>query len=341
MPLDMPRADKPPVQAGYLNFMQLFDTMPTPYMVMDRQLHIVYANKAYLTMLERTLDQISGRYIFDAFPDTPERVASVRETFLQTLDGVTTQLDRQAFHFEHADGTTSTRCWQCTQTPYFDGTGNVVYIIQHAEDVTEEENLQRRNEAISLELDHRVKNVFSVVQAVAAMAGKNAGSIDEFREDFEDRIMAMSRTHSLLSRTNWAGLSLKDILDTSIEQYGGFAPGRAHFHGHDVTLNPRASQMASLLGHELATNAAKYGCFSKPGGRLDITCWPDLARKQLKVEWKESGLSGIRAPKQFGFGTRLETFMPNVSIERDYEDDGIRITIRTVLLDRPLDYAEG
>ena len=173
------------------------------------------------------------------------------------------------------------------------------------------------------------------------MAGKNAGSIDEFREDFEDRIMAMSRTHSLLSRTNWAGLSLKDILDTSIEQYGGFAPGRAHFHGHDITLNPRASQMASLLGHELATNAAKYGCFSKPGGRLDITCWPDLARKQLKVEWKESGLSGIRAPKQFGFGTRLETFMPNVSIERDYEDDGIRITIRTVLLDRPLDYAEG
>lgn len=337
MPLDMPSPDKPPVSAGYLNFMQLFDTMPTPYMVMDRQLHVIYANKAYLTMLERSLDQISGRYIFDAFPDTPERVASVREIFLRTLDGVTTQLESQDFRFEHPDGTTSTRCWQCTQTPYFDGTGKVVYIVQHAEDVTDEAKLQRQNEAISLELDHRVKNVFSIVQAVAAMAGRNAGSIAAFREDFEDRIMAMSRTHGLLARTNWAGLSLKDILEASVEQYGGFQPGRVSFHGPDVTLSPRASQMASLLGHELATNAAKYGCFSRRGGRLDVTFRPDPSRMTLEVEWKESGLSGIRPPEQCGFGTQLETFMNNVSIDRDYEDDGIRVTIEAFLPDSPWD----
>lgn len=337
MPLDMPPPDEPPVPAGYLNFMQLFDTMPTPYMVMDRQLRIVHANRAYLNVLERSLDQIAGRYIFDAFPDKPERVAAVRDIFLRTLDGVTTELDRQDFQFEHADGTVSTKCWQCTQTPYFDGTGRVVYIVQHAEDVTDEAKLQRQNEAISLELDHRVKNVFSIVQAVAAMAGKNAGSIREFQEDFEARIMAMSRTHGLLARTNWSGLSLKTILDASLEQYGGFQPGRVNFHGRDVTLSPRASQMASLLGHELATNAAKYGCFSEPGGRLDITFWPDPARMQLKVEWKESGLSGIRPPERSGFGTQLETFMKNVSIDRDYEDDGIRVTINAYLPESPWD----
>lgn len=341
MPLDTPSSIETPENTAHVDFRQLVDGMPTPYMVMDRRLRMIYGNTAYLETVERTLGQISGRYIFDVFPDTPERVASVRETFLRTLDGVVTLLDRQDFHFEHADGTVTTKCWQCVQTPYFDGAGNVIYIIQHAEDITESEKLRRKSEAISLELDHRVKNVFAVVQAVAALAGENCSSVQDFKSDFEARIVAMGRTHDSLSRTDWVGLSLREILAASIAQYGGLSGGRAAFHGRDAMLPPRASQLASLLGHEFATNAAKYGCFRHPGGRLDITCWPDPARKQLKVEWKESGMSGIRPPETSGFGTRLETFMPNVSIEREFEDDGIRITIRTTLPGRSQEYQES
>lgn len=335
MPLDLtsPKSDGHP--GANLDFLKLVDDMPTPYMVMDRDLTIIYANTAYLTSVERSLDQIGGRYIFDSFPETAERVAAVRAIFLKTLDGVTTRLDRQDFLLEHADGTTSTKCWQCVQTPYFNEVGEVAYIVQHAEDVTESEKLRRTNDAISLELDHRVKNVFSIVQAVAALAGQNCETLDEYRHDFEDRIIAMSRTHDSLSRRDWAGLSLRQIFNEALAHYGGLDSDRITFQGRDVVLNPRASQMASLLIHEFATNAAKYGCFSQSDGQLSITVWPDLKHKSLKVEWKESGLSGIEPSDRTGMGTKLESFMPNVSIDRAYEDDGLRMTIHSILIDSP------
>ena len=341
MPSEITSRTEDSPEIARLNFIQLVDNMPTSYMVMDRQLRIVYANRAYLDMVERELDQLQDKYIFDSFPDTPERVSSVKEVFLKTFEGVTTRLDRQEFLFEHADGTTETKCWQCVQTPYFDENGQVSFILQHSEDITESEKLRRKNEAISLELDHRVKNVFATIQAVAALAGQNSNDINEYREDFEARIMAMSRTHDALSRRDWAGLSLKQIFCEAIAQYASLDSSRVNFHGVDAILNPRASQMASLLTHEFATNAAKYGCFSTPEGRLDLTIWPDPKSKSLKAEWKESGMSGIKPSSRRGFGTQLEQFMPNVTIDREFEDDGIRITIWTMLLKKPLEYLQA
>ena len=340
MVLDLPTHIDLPEQAALLNFRKLVDGMETPYMAMDCNLAIVYANPAYLASVERRWDEIAGRYLFDVFPDKPERVDAVRKIFLETLTGVTTKLERQEYRHKHPDGSISTKCWQCNQTPYFDGSGQVAFIIQHAEDITEAEKLRRRNEAISLELDHRVKNVFAVVQAVAALAGHNSNSVNSFRDDFEGRIMSMARTHDSLSRTDWEGLTLRQIMEAELGQYRGFEEGRVAFHGADIKLNPRASQLASLLAHEFGTNAAKYGCFSDPNGRLDVTAWAYPQQKSLKIEWKESGLQGITAPTTTGFGTRLESFMPNVTIEREFEDDGLRITIRTVLLETPLDYLE-
>lgn len=314
-----------PPESVFLNFRKLLDNILTPYMVMTPDLVIIYANNAYLQSVERELEDILGRYIFDCFPDSEERVRSVRAEFLKTLDGVTTRLDRQFFALEQADGETVTKCWQCVQTPYFDAAGEVMYIVQHAEDVTEAVKLESKNEMIAKELDHRVKNIFAVVQSVAALSGQRAGSSEDFREDFSNRLVAMSRTYEALSRTDWSGLLLEDIFKAELRQYADVPSDRVSISGPEIRFAPKASQDASLYIHELATNAAKYGCFSSPEGKLDISWKKDPDTNLLVLEWSESGLSGIKAPTELGFGSQIPNFMPNIEVERIFRDEGVLV----------------
>ena len=149
------------------------------------------------------------------------------------------------------------------------------------------------------------------------------------REQFSSRLNAMSRTYSALSNTNWDGLLLSDIFEHELEQYGGVGSDRIKMTGPEVLLGPKSSQDGSMIIHELATNAAKYGCFSDPNGRLHVSWQVDLSAQTLAVEWSETGLSGITEPTQTGFGTQLTDFMPNIKVERVYRDEGL--LVRTVV----------
>lgn len=321
-----------PAGSALLNFRHLVDGMLTPYMIMDRSLTVMYANQAYLDSVERKLPDIVGKNIFHVFPDTDDRTAPVREKFIRTLNGETTRLDRTHYHFRHADGSVSTKCWQCVQTPYYGIDGEVAYIVQHAEDITESDKLQQRNEIIQQELDHRVKNIFSVIQAVAMLSGNQAESIEEFRNEFASRLGAMGRTHDQLRDNEWDGLGLHAILKDGLDQFCGRNCDRVTICGPDFQLGPRGAQHASLLVHEMATNAAKYGCFSVPGGTLRIETSRGDDEYCFKVCWKESGLSGVTAPETTGFGSQLFSFMPNVSFERTFEEDGLRLELTARLL---------
>lgn len=217
-----------PEEALHLNFRNLVDGMLTPYMVMDARLAIVYANAAYLESVERRLEDIAGRYIFEAFPDTEERISNVRRKFLDVLNGHTTRLDVQNYQHIRRDGSISSKTWQCVQTPYYGPDGSVAYIVQHAEDITEASSLRNKNEMISRELDHRVKNMFSVIMAVANLASQGADNVQTFREEFCARIMSMDRTHAALQGTSWTGLSLGDIIEAELRQYGGTSAPNIH-----------------------------------------------------------------------------------------------------------------
>ena len=321
-----------PAGSAFLNFRHLVDGMLTPYMIMDRSLTIIYANQAYLDSVERKLPDLIGKNVFHAFPDTDDRTAPIRETFIRTLNGETTRLERAYYHFRHADGTVSTKCWQCIQTPYYGVDGEVAYIVQHAEDITEADKLRQRNEVIQQELDHRVKNIFSVIQAVAMLSGTQAETIEEFRNEFASRLAAMGRTHDQLRDHNWEGLWLHSILKDGLDQFCGRDSERVTICGPDVRLSPRGAQHASLLVHEMATNAAKYGCFSVPGGKLRIETAHGDDAHSVKVCWKESGLSGVTAPDNTGFGSQLFNFMPNLTVDRVFEEDGMRLNLTARLL---------
>jgi two-component sensor histidine kinase len=122
---------------------------------------------------------------------------------------------------------------------------------------------------------------------------------------FEDRLLALSKTHNLLTNENWEHASLRDLLEQELSPYG---PGRYCLCGEgDVRVAPRAVVALGMAVHELTTNAAKYGALSAAAGYVTVT-WtlssPGLRR--LRLEWTETGGPTVAAqPTRRGFGSRL------------------------------------
>lgn len=307
---------------------RLFDRFTLPVMILDRDQRFVYANDAYLAATHTKLDAILGRKVFDCFPDTQERVASVEARFRHTIEtGETTVLDAQPFQLTMSDGKVRDLVWQAVQDPVHDPDGRIVGMIQRAEDVTQQHELQRRNDAISHELSHRVKNIMAVVTSVARITARNATDIGQFTRDFINRLQSIARTNEQLALGDWRGLSVRDILEGTLAPYRE-DDGRAYsLDGPDVRLSLEATKDLSMVTHELATNAAKYSCLGEDDGALTVS-WR-MEADALHLHWKESCRRDVTPPEpgKAGFGSRLMSMLPYIDVERDFQPDGLSMTI--------------
>lgn len=153
------------------------------------------------------------------------------------------------------------------------------------------------------ELDHRVKKILANIQALVAQTGRTAGSLVEFTEGLDGRIRSMSRAHSLLTKSRWEGVVISALVHEELAAYQE-RHGAIAVSGPDVVLTPKAALALSLALHELATNAAKYGCLSVASGRLAVSWTCDQAGA-LSVVWTEAGGPPVAPPTRRGFGSTL------------------------------------
>ncbi|MEL7032880.1 MAG: HWE histidine kinase domain-containing protein [Pseudomonadota bacterium] len=304
----------------------IFDGMPNAAMILDTDLKFVDANEAYCQAVQRTREDLIGNYVFDVFPDTPERIAPVLEVFQQTLAGEASQLEAQPYNLELADGTVEDRIWQISQFPIRCEQGHVEFLVQRAEDITEREQLREQRDLVTAELNHRVRNTLAVVQSVAEQTGLVSNDIESFLKSFSGRLAAMSRNFAALTDSHWQGLDFETILRSELEPYAGLALDRVTFDGPKVTFTVRASKFTSMLMHELVTNASKYGFLTDPAGTLQLR-W-GLEDGYFQGEWLESGMSGIHAPDEIGFGFQLFDMMANIDIQPSFEPDGLKVRFK-------------
>ncbi|HEY8380638.1 MAG TPA: sensor histidine kinase, partial [Microvirga sp.] len=157
------------------------------------------------------------------------------------------------------------------------------------------------------ELNHRVKNTLATVQSIATQTLRNAGSVGEAREAFESRLMALSRAHDVLTRENWDGADLTEIVEQAVSPYAASGEERLHVRGPRVRLSPRRALALAMGLQELATNAAKYGALSRHGGAVRINWSVDGGSDgpRLALGWEESGGPPVTPPTRKGFGSRL------------------------------------
>jgi PAS domain S-box-containing protein len=176
-----------------------------------------------------------------------------------------------------------------------------------AVDITDAKVAQEGQAFLINELNHRVKNTLATVQSIASQTLRNAGTTQQARGIFEARLMALSRAHDVLTRENWEGAALREIVAQAVEPYRSHGEGAFHTEGPDVRLSPVLALALAMALQELTTNAVKYGALSAPAGRVRIT-W-SAARAQgeerLALRWEEMGGPPVLPPARRGFGSKL------------------------------------
>jgi two-component sensor histidine kinase len=184
--------------------------------------------------------------------------------------------------------------------------GDIVGVINCFQDITDRKLADERQGLLINELNHRVKNTLATIQSIAAQTFA-AGSDGEAPKWFEKRLLALSRAHDVLTRENWEGGDLKDLVGEVIAPLAGNSTDRFSVSGPSVRLAPSLALSMSIAIHELSTNAAKYGALSNDEGRVDIK-WTLVgagADRKLEFHWSESGGPEVLKPGKRGFGTRV------------------------------------
>lgn len=185
---------------------------------------------------------------------------------------------------------------------------------------------ETRQKLLLDELNHRVKNTLASVQSIASQTMRHTGDMRQFEAAFTERLMALSSTHDLLVKRQWAEASLRELVEATLGHYGR----RFTFSGVDLQLHSSFAVTLGMALHELATNAVKYGAWAS-GGDVAIEVSVEDAGRTARIVWRETGGSQLAAPARTGFGTRLlERGVAGElggSVNMDYRPRGLVCTI--------------
>ena len=178
----------------------------------------------------------------------------------------------------------------------------LAFAVRMATTIARGEMLQ---ELLVEELNHRVKNTLAILQSIAAQTFRSASRPE--REKFEGRLRALAEAHNLLSTEKWQGSDLQDVVGRVLQPYLLNNSERVRMFGPTVPLAPRLAVVLSMILHEIATNAAKYGALSNDSGTvtLDWEVVEEDVKRKLRLIWTEGGGPPVSAPVQRGFGSRL------------------------------------
>jgi two-component sensor histidine kinase len=207
-----------------------------------------------------------------------------------------------------------------------------------------EEQHSIRN-SLTRELNHRVKNTLANVLSILSLTRRRASGLDDFADSLEGRIRALSATHDLLTVTDWGTTPIRAVIEAELQHFREVLDDAIILEGPALELAPNDALSFGLAVHELATNAAKYGALSVPGGQVTIR-WQrggsaDAETEWAEVEWQEVGGPPVASQRRRGFGTELiEKVVAHelrTPVTLDFAPTGVRCVLR-VPVRRPADF---
>ena len=333
--IETDRVDRAPPQL--IDFEQAFSLVPTPMMIMNRELVIQFANAAYLSNTACTLSEIQNRYVFEAFPESDARITLFRSAFELALEGTPNVLTTEPFAIPVEGGGMREIIWTVTQLPLRNAAGEVEYVMQNAVDITAKHQRDPENRLLMRELEHRVKNSLATVLAITRMSLTDGKSIENAKDELLGRLSAMAEAQSLLVDRSWQGSCVRDVLANALAAFGYTADGssRILLEGPAANVTAKQMQVLSLAIHELPTNAAKYGALSEDEGRIHVSWTFDKQDDhRFSLKWQEKGGPGVVKPERQGFGTKMLTRILAQDIRGEIELDSAPTGLVCVMLGR-------
>ena len=179
-------------------------------------------------------------------------------------------------------------------------------------------------ELLVAELQHRIRNLLSVVQCV--VTSTDAGTTDDYRRAITARIEALSDAYDLIENAHERRASIGMLLERTLAPHAAPLNNRIVLAGPDIFLDPHLALSLHMIFHELATNASKYGALSAASGSVEV-CWDILAnseRRAVAIQWRERGGPRVREPLRKGFGMRLiAKALSGSQVDMDFAPSGL------------------
>jgi PAS domain S-box-containing protein len=167
-------------------------------------------------------------------------------------------------------------------------------------DITERKKAEEHVQLLMREVSHRSKNLLAVVQAIAGQTSRTSDTLEDFDTKFGQRLRGLAASHDLLVHEDWRGAALSDLITQQLVPFAEVGR-RLTVNGPPVMLRAEAAQPLGLAIHELATNALKYGAWSVPSGRVEVS-WSHAKSGAVQVNWLECGGPPVAVPDKKGFG---------------------------------------
>ncbi len=186
-----------------------------------------------------------------------------------------------------------------------------------AQDVTERKAHEDQVHLLMCEVNHRAKNMLSLVQAIARQTA--AREPEDFIGCFTERIQALAANQDLLIRNEWQGVDVEDLVRAQLAHFADLVGSRIAVDGPKLRLNAAAAQAIGLALHELATNAGKYGALSVGVGRVDVD-W-QFDGDIFAMSWTERNGPPVSPPEQHGFGTTVIASMAKRTVDGEVQLD--------------------
>lgn len=184
-------------------------------------------------------------------------------------------------------------------------------------DVTDRRQREEQLQLLMREVNHRAKNLLSLVLAIARQT--SASDPKEFAARFSDRIQALAANQDLLVQSQWQGIDIEGLVRAQLSHFADLVGTRIRLTGPQLRLKPAAAQGLGLALHELATNAGKYGALSNSGGVVEIEWRVDDA--EFAISWMESGGPAVTTPSRKGFGSTVIVSVVRLSVDGEVDLD--------------------
>lgn len=268
---------------------RVLEEMGDAFVALDRGWRVTFANAEALRIAGRRAEEFVGALLWDICPDGRDSLLA-REFERSVADQVATRLEYRSM----ANG--SEKWLDINAYPSPDGL-SVFY-----RDITARKQAERQQALLMREVDHRAKNALAVAQSIVMLT--RAQTMPDFIAAVEGRIAALARVHTLLARERWSGADLRTIVLDELSPFSHGDDGRVVALGPDVTVLADAAQPVGMVLHELATNAAKYGALSVPGGTIAVH-WTVEPDGSIELLWREQGGPPVPKPTRRGFGAQM------------------------------------
>lgn len=313
------------LKGSHVQAQGIVDTLQQPLVVLDRELTVVNANPAFFRSFATDREQTLGQSLF-GLGDGQWNIAELRELLNDVVPKATAIVGYEVSHDFPGVGRRTMRVSARTLVHPDDNSTQMLVVF---DDVTERQKSDTANEILLAETRHRMKNLMAVIRSTANNTKAEGRTGEQYRNDFMGRLEAILTAQAIIAEETEA--ELRSLVQKVVEPV---AHDRCDIEGGpDVLLRTHQVAPLSMMLHELATNALKYGALSNSTGRVHIGWKTEQRAGQsfLLMSWREEGGPLVAPPSGRGFGTGLIGYSAQAEggeAELDFDPLGLRAFIQ-------------